>query len=149
MEHTLGITIAMIGGGQGGKMLLDALSLISGVRIKYLYDTDPHPAALAKATARAIPCWHTAEQLDIILTDPAVNLLVEATGDAAMYRILDKRRLKTCRLIGGEETMILLHLLEAQQRTASAQEARAAGKNAPKDPGAVRAAVWNIFHAGT
>ena len=120
MEQPNKITIAIIGGGKGGKALLDALSLIPEVRIKYLYDIDPHPAALAKATARGIPAWHTSEQLDIILTDPSLHLILEVTGDPVMYRTIDKRRLKSCRLIGGEETLILFHLLSAQQRTALA-----------------------------
>ena len=120
MENIAGITVALIGGGQGGKALLDALSLVAGVKIKYLYDIDPNPVAKPKAEARGIPCWHTSEQLEIILTDPAVHLILDVTGDIAMYRIIEKRKLKNCRLIGGEETLILFHLLELQQRTARA-----------------------------
>lgn len=121
--------VVIIGAGNGGHKLLQVLADHPEVRIRCVVDVNPTAPGRLYATALNIP---TAADYRLALSDSMLtdtDLILEATGDATVYRDVENFTQSTIPMISGtalrffvmllEDKLERIHALQSDQQLAS------------------------------
>lgn len=111
MEPLQTTKVAILGAGKGGTAIIDLLTQIPGVEIIGITDKDPGAPGLARGHALNIPV--TDGVLDLI-TNPAVNLIIDVTGDPGMEQVVAAHKAPGVEMLGGEAAKLLWNLVQHQ-----------------------------------
>jgi len=120
-EETLGRDtdiIALVGTGDRGRALLEALLCTPGIEVRYYFDADPAAPGLALARERGVRC-RADGRFDELRADAEVDLILETTGSPGVLAALEASRHPQTRLLDPAGARLVARLLEAR-RDASA-----------------------------
>jgi len=118
--------IALVGEGERGRTLLEALHAAPGIELRYYFDADPSAPGVALARERGVRC-RSDGHFDELRGDGEVDLIVETTGDPGVRAALTTAKHPDTRLLDPAGVRLVLRLLEAGPETAglAAEERRA------------------------
>ena len=104
--------IALVGEGDRGRTLLEALLGAPGVEVRYYVDTDAASPGVALARERGVRC-RSDGRFDELQSDADVDLIVETTGDQDVLAALATAKHPDTRLLDPAGVRLMLGLLEA------------------------------------
>ena len=108
--------IALVGAGDRGHAILEALLRIPGIEVRYVFDADPAAPGVALARENGIRC-RTDGRFDELSADADVDLILETTGKPeVLAALLASKHPNSC-LLGAAGMRIISHLLDAQRQT--------------------------------
>jgi signal transduction histidine kinase len=120
MGHTQDI-IALVGEGDAGRALLEALLGAPGVEVRYYIDTDPASPGVALARERGVRCTSDG-RVDEVRGDPEVDLILETTGEPGVLAALAAGEHPDTRLLDPAGVRLVLGLLAAGRESAGLPE---------------------------
>ena len=120
MGHTQDI-IALVGDGDRGRTLLEALLAAPGIEVRYYVDTDPASPGVALARERGVRCRGDG-RVDELTGDGEVDLIVETTGDPGLLAALTTAKHPDTRLLDPAGARLIFGLLEPLRETAGLAE---------------------------
>ncbi len=108
-------SIAIVGMGQGGTLILKLLLQVPGAAVKYICDTNPETEGMILGSRAGITCLTKLEGSEII-TDTSLDLIFEATGSKDIFEYLQQHVDTHCTVIGSVGARVLYYLLDGQQK---------------------------------
>ena len=108
MNTQSSIRVIILGGGKGGRALLDLLFHLPHIHIVGIADTNPLAPGLEKATQLHIPVSHNCLQL---MAQKDVDLIVNVTGDPKVARLLQQRRNPATQILDGVMAKLLWDII--------------------------------------
>ena len=111
MRHITDV-VALVGAGEQGHALLQALLALPGVETRYYFDADPDSAGAALARERGVRC-RTDGGFDELRDDAGVDLVLETTGAPDVRAALAGTKHPETRLLDPAGVRIIVGLLEA------------------------------------
>ncbi len=108
--------VAIIGGGRGGKALMEIFAQDPLVRIVGLAEIKARTAGLRLAAQLGIP---VTKDYRTLLKMKDVDLLIDVTGDPVVERALQKIHRSNMAIIGGASAKFMWQLIEARIRASS------------------------------
>jgi signal transduction histidine kinase len=109
------VPIALVGAGHGGKAILQILLETPGITAKYVYDLDSDAPGMQLAREHGI-ATHVDAKFQQIQQDQSLRLILDVTGQEAVFAQLKKLKPDSCNLVGPLATRVIFELLE--QKTA-------------------------------
>jgi diguanylate cyclase (GGDEF)-like protein len=100
--------VGIIGGGQGGTALLQALSTLPQVKVVGVCDIDPQAPALAIATQAGIPTYNDTGQL---IGEQVMDWLINVAHRSVIQRHILSRELNDVTIIDGHIAELIWRLL--------------------------------------
>jgi signal transduction histidine kinase len=113
--------IALVGEGDRGRALLEALHAAPGLEVRYYFDADPSSAGAALARERGVRC-RSDGRFDDLESDAQVDLIVETTGDPGVLAALAAAKHPGTHLLDPAGVRLVLRLLEARPEAAALPE---------------------------
>ncbi len=101
--------VAIVGAGRGGRALLDLFHQISSIEIVGIADRDPQASGLQRAREYRIPVTTDVSEL---IRDPAINLILDVTGDPSMESFLRTQKLAATELLSGTASRLLWQIIQ-------------------------------------
>jgi signal transduction histidine kinase len=101
--------VAIVGAGRGGRALLDLFHQISSIEIVGIADRDPRASGLQRAREYQIPVTTDVTEL---IRNPAINLILDVTGDPGMESFLRTRKPPTMELLSGSASRLLWQIIQ-------------------------------------
>jgi len=108
-------SIAIVGMGQGGTLILKLLLQIPGATVKYICDANPGTEGMILGNRAGITCLTRLEGSEIV-TDKSLNLVFEATGNKHIFEYLQQHVDTHCTVIGSVGARVIYYLLDGQQK---------------------------------
>ena len=102
--------IAIVGAGKGGMAFLKMLLKIPDINIKYVCDVDMDSPGMLYAREHGLDCIN---DYAVILKDPEVTLIFEATGQYGIYQELSQNKPATTSLIGSYGTRVIYSFIDS------------------------------------
>ena len=109
-------TIAILGAGQGGTVLLELFTHLPGVEIVGIADKDASAPALQYAVQHDIPITH--DPLTLIRR-PGINLIVNVTGDPLIDRLVTEEKHPDTDVLGGAASKVVWDLVQHEAQIQS------------------------------
>ncbi len=103
--------LLLVGGGRSGAELLKIFQNISEVSVAGIVDVKTDVAGIQLAKALRIPTY---QNLKEALQNPAVDVVLNITGNPEVQRQIEEYKPDKVQLVDGYITSILYHLLKAQ-----------------------------------
>ena len=116
MGHTQDV-IALVGEGDSGRALLEALLAAPGIEVRYYVDTDPASPGVELARERGVRCRGDG-RVDELTGDGEVDLIVETTGEPGVLASLTAAKHPETRLLDPAGVRLVLGLLDARREPA-------------------------------
>ncbi len=113
--------IALVGEGDRGRALLEALHAAPGIEVRYYFDAAPSSPGVAFARERGVRC-RSDGRFDELRGDAEVHLIVETTGDPDVLAALATAKHPGTRLLDPAGVRLVLRLLEAHPEAATLAE---------------------------
>jgi len=113
--------VALVGVGERGRAILEALLDIPAIEVRYYVDTDPSAPGVALARERGVRC-RADGRFDELRDDGDVELILETTGSPETLEALAASEHSHARLLDSAGVRILAHLLMARQETTARLE---------------------------
>lgn len=107
--------VAIVGGGRGGRTVLDTLLRTPGIEVRYVYDRDPDAPAMVLAREHGILC-STDTTFPELWGNAKVNVILEVTGSEAVFRSLGGIKAQTTSLIGARGNRLVFDILASENR---------------------------------
>jgi signal transduction histidine kinase len=101
--------VAIVGAGRGGRALLDLFHQISSIEIVGIADRDPQASGLQRAREYQIPVTTDVSEL---IRNPAINLILDVTGDAGMESFLRTQKPPMTELLSGSASRLLWQIIQ-------------------------------------
>jgi signal transduction histidine kinase len=101
--------VAIVGAGRGGRALLDLFHQISSIEIVGIADRDPQASGLQRAREYQIPVTTDVSEL---IRNPAINLILDVTGDPGMESVLRTHKPPTTELLSGSASRLLWQIIQ-------------------------------------
>jgi signal transduction histidine kinase len=101
--------VAIVGAGRGGSALLDLFHQISSIEIVGIADRDPQASGLQRAREYQIPVTTDVTEL---IRNPAINLILDVTGDPEMESFLRAQKPPTTELLSGSASRLLWQIMQ-------------------------------------
>jgi signal transduction histidine kinase len=124
--------IALVGEGDAGRALLEALLAAPGIEVRYYVDTDAASPGVALARERGVSCRGDG-RCDEVRGDPEVDLIVETTGAPGVRASLAAGEHPDPRLLDPAGVRLVLGLLDAGRGSAGPEVARRGAAGLPAD----------------
>lgn len=102
--------IALVGAGEQGRAVLEALLRVTGLEVRYVFDDDPEAPGIALARENGI-CCRTDGGFGELSADADVDVIIETTGRPKVLTALEDSRRPGTRLIHGAGTRLVSRLL--------------------------------------
>jgi PAS domain S-box-containing protein len=102
----------IVGGGKGGKAILETLSTVEFVRVIGVVDILPDAPAIPVAKKQGIP---TGREVEPFL-DPAPDVILEVTGKSEVFARLSEIKPEGSLLISGSVVNLMFRLIEEKER---------------------------------
>jgi methyl-accepting chemotaxis protein len=103
--------LLLIGGGRGGVGILEMCSKIADVKISGVVDSKTDALAIQLAKKMGIPTYSDVRDG---LKAPALNLVINITGDAEINRVVEQYKGPDIKVLDGFVTSMLYHLIKSQ-----------------------------------
>jgi signal transduction histidine kinase len=110
--------VALVGAGERGCSILEALLRIPTVEVRYFFAVDPAGPGVALAHDHGIRC-RTDGRFDELSTDAEVDLILETTGEPDIVEALLACKHPDSCLLGGAGVRLIARLVEAERQTAT------------------------------
>ncbi|MBN2205587.1 MAG: hypothetical protein JW767_11250, partial [Thermoleophilia bacterium] len=104
--------IALVGEGERGRTVLEALLAAPRIEVRYYFDADPASPGVALARERGLSC-RSDGRFDELRGDDEVDLVVETTGDPGVLAALATAKHPGTSLLDPAGVRVVLRLLEA------------------------------------
>ncbi len=132
--------VGIIGGGQGGTALLQALSILPQVKVVGICDIDPQAPALAIAVQAGIPTYTDTGQL---IGEQVMDWLINVAHRSVIQRHILGRELSDVTIIDGHIAELIWRLLlDFQEIFAEAKNEEA---TAQEDKDSVNSLQWTVI----
>ncbi|WP_447978789.1 sensor histidine kinase [Candidatus Nitrospira bockiana] len=112
MDTSGPIKVLILGGGRGGRALIDLFTRSSGVEVVGVADANPNAVGVQLARRLNIP---TASSVAELIARDGANLIVDVTGDPAVGEHVAARARPDVELLGGTAARLLWTLLQDEQ----------------------------------
>ena len=109
MGHDTDI-VALVGAGERGRAILEALLRVPGIEVRYVVDDDRDAPAIALARERGLR-WRTDGRLDDLAADADLDLVVETSGDPTALAALRAAGIADDRLLSAAGCDLVVRLL--------------------------------------
>lgn len=106
--------ILLIGGGSGGRALVELFHKDPSVEIVGVADKDPKAEGLALAREFGLP---VSTQYQELLATKDVDLIVDMSGDPAVGRVIHSLKRDETEVIGGNAARFIWEFIEARNKT--------------------------------
>ena len=113
--------VTIIGGGKGGKALLEILKDDASIDVVGIVDKSSKPKILSLAKKLKIPVY---KDYKAFLNEVDVDLIINVTGDPKVGKDLDKLRSPQSEVIGGFSAKFLWDLIEQRRQVREQIETR-------------------------
>jgi PAS domain S-box-containing protein len=105
-------TFLIVGGGKGGKAILETLSTLEFVRVIGIVDVRPDAPAIIEAKKRGIP---TGQEVETFLREEP-DVILEVTGDPEVFPRLCAMKTPRTLVISGAVARLMMNLVEEKER---------------------------------
>ena len=109
-------TIAILGAGQGGSVLLELFTHLPGVEIVGIADKDASAPAFQYAIQYKIPI---AQDPLHLIRRPGINLIVNVTGDPNIDRLITEEKHSETEVLGGAASKVVWDLVQHEAQIQS------------------------------
>jgi len=106
------IHIAIIGAGRGGTALIELFTRCKGLAITGIADVNPDAPGLHLARNLRIPT--TSDPVSLI-ADPAVDLIVDVTGNPSVPPLIEQHKTARAEILGGTAARLVWSLIQDAQ----------------------------------
>ena len=113
--------VTIIGGGQGGKALLEILKDDKSIDVVAIVDNNEKPKISSLAKKLKIPVHN---DYNTFLADADVDLIINVTGNPKVAKDLEKIRPPKAEVIGGISAKFLWDLIEQRRKVREQMETR-------------------------
>lgn len=103
--------ILLIGGGRGGVGMLEMCNKVPDVKISGVVDVKTDAVAIRLAQKMGIPTFSDVREA---LKIPALNLVINITGNEEVNRLIEQYKNPDVKLVDGFITSMLYHLIKSQ-----------------------------------
>jgi len=108
MDDLSRIRVIILGGGKGGRALLELFFHLPHIHIVGIADTNLLAPGLEKANQLHIP---VSSNCELLLAQEEVDLIVDVTGDPEVSRLLHQRRNPATEILGGATAKLLWDII--------------------------------------
>jgi signal transduction histidine kinase len=106
------IRVLIIGGGKGGKALLELFACGQGVQVVGMADINPQAPGLALAQNLGIPTSHDAL---FLISQGGADLIVDVSGDPLVAPLIAKHKPANAEILGGTSAMLVWKLAQHER----------------------------------
>ncbi len=106
--------IAIVGGGNGGRSILETLLRMPDVEVRYMYDPNPKAPGMVLAKQHGI-FRSTNITYPELWANAAVSVILEVTGSETVFRSLGGIKSQTTSLIGARGNRMVFGMLAAEK----------------------------------
>src|SRR5437879_7273666 len=107
------IRVLIIGGGKGGKALLELFTCGQGVQVVGMADVNPQAPGLALAQNLGIPTSHDAI---FLVSQGGADLIVDVSGDPLVAPLIARHKPASAEILGGTSAMLVWKLRSEERR---------------------------------
>ncbi len=108
MDALSRIRVIILGGGKGGRALLELFFHLPHIHIVGIADTNPLAPGLEKANQLHIP---VSSNCELLLAQEEVDLIVDVTGDPEVSQLLHQRQNAGTEILGGATAKLLWDII--------------------------------------
>ena len=106
------IRVLIIGGGKGGKALLELFACGQGVQVVGMADINPQAPGLALAQNLGIPTSHDAL---FLMAQGGADLIVDVSGDPSVAPLIAKHKPARTEILGGTSALLVWKLAQYER----------------------------------
>ena len=110
------IRIGIVGGGKGGRALLDVLLHLPAAQVVGITDKDPKATGLQFAQEFQIPV--VSDPVSLISRDD-LDLIIDVTGDPSMETLIAEKKRQRAEVLGGASSKLLWLLIQREREMQS------------------------------
>ncbi len=107
--------IAIVGAGKGGRYILETLLRMKDIEVRYVYDNDPEAPGMVLAREHNIIC-STNTTYPELWGNSKINVILEVTGSAAVFRSLGGLKAQSTSLIGAKGNRMVFDMLASENQ---------------------------------
>lgn len=105
--------IIIVGAGQGGSSILQALHGIPGIKVQGICDVNTDAPGIKLAKKKGVPIY---SDISKIFTVPALDLIIEATGNARVQQMIYEGKKNEVAVLDSHGANLMMTLVEAREK---------------------------------